>query len=113
MKRTNKHYFKDILEYAKYSLSFIETVTYEEFILDKKVIFATVRALEVIGESSNRISDELKEKYKYLPWVEMRGLRNRIVHNYDDVDYDIIWNVLKNEIPTLINQIEQIIDEVQ
>lgn len=113
MKRTNKHYFKDILEYAKTALDFIKNVNYEEFILDKKIVFATVRALEVIGESSNRISDEIKEKYPNLPWTEMRGLRNRIIHNYDDIDYTIIWNVLKNEIPKLIMQIEEIINEIE
>lgn len=112
MKRTNKHYFKDILDYAKTSLEFIENISFEEFMVDKKVVFAVIRALEVIGESSNRISDNLKEKYSQLPWIEMRGLRNRIVHNYDDIDYTIIWNVLKNEIPKLIEQIELIINEI-
>lgn len=113
MKRTNKHYFKDILDYAKTSLEFIENTSYEEFSSDKKIVFATVRALEVIGESSNRISNDLKEKYSQLPWIEMRGLRNRIIHNYDDIDYVIIWNVLKNEIPKLIAQIELIINEIE
>lgn len=59
MKRTNKHYFKDILEYAKSALDFIQNLSYEDFIKDKKAIFATVRALEVVGESSNKISDEI------------------------------------------------------
>lgn len=113
MKRTNKHYFEDILEYAKTSLEFIKDLTYEGFIQDKKAVFATIRALEVIGESSNRISNEIKEKYPNLPWIEMRGLRNRIIHNYDDIDYTIVWNVLKNEIPKLINQIELMIDEIE
>lgn len=113
MKRTNKHYFKDILDYANSALEFIENIPYENFISDKKVIFATIRALEVIGESSNRIADEIKQKYPNLPWVQMRGLRNRIIHNYDDIDYTIVWNVLKNEIPKLISQIEEIIDEIE
>ena len=113
MKRTNKHYFEDILEYANSALSFIENISYEEFISDKKSVFATIRALEVIGESSNRIANEIKEQYPYLPWIEMRGLRNRIIHNYDDIDYAIVWNVLKNEIPQLINQINEIIDKIE
>ena len=112
MKRLNKHHFEDILNYAKDSLDFVQNTSYEEFISDKKSVFAVVRALEVIGESSNRIADELKEKYSHLPWIEMRGLRNRIVHNYDDIDYDIIWNVLKNDIPSLITKIELIINEI-
>lgn len=113
MKRTNKHYFQDILDYAKSSLEFTANLQYEELLMDKKAIFATIRALEVVGEASNRISDEVKEKYPHLPWIEMRGLRNRIIHNYDDIDYEIIWKVLKNEIPKLIPQIESIIDEIE
>lgn len=113
MKRTNKHYFEDILQYANLALSFIKNISYEEFMIDTKTVFATVRALEVVGESSIRISDEIKEKYPQLPWIEMRGLRNRVIHNYDDIDYTIIWNVLKNEIPKLIIQIEKIINEIE
>ena len=113
MKRTNKHYFKDILDYAKLSLSFVDNMDYESFENDIKTVFAVIRALEVIGESSNRVSDSIKSKYPELPWHKMRGLRNRIVHNYDDVDYKIIWNVLKKEIPLLITQVELIIDEIE
>lgn len=113
MIRTNKHYFQDMLDYAKSSLEFTSGLQFEELLMDKKVIFATVRALEVVGEASNRISEEVKEKYPFLPWIEMRGLRNRIIHNYDDIDYEIVWKVLKNEIPKLIQQIELIIDEIE
>lgn len=113
MIRTNKHYFQDMLDYAKSSLEFTSGLQFEELLMDKKVIFATVRALEVVGEASNRISEEVKEKYPFLPWIEMRGLRNRIIHNYDDIDYEIVWKVFKNEIPKLIQQIELIIDEIE
>jgi len=113
MKRTNKHNFRDILTYAKFSLSFVDNMDYKSFVIDTKSVFAVIRTLEVIGESSNRVSDEVKLKYPELPWHKMRGLRNRIVHNYDNIDYMIIWNVLKNEIPKLIEQVEAIIDEIE
>lgn len=113
MKHTNKHYFRDILEYANFALSFLENMSYDQFTNDPKTVFAVVRALEVIGESSNRVPDDLKEKYSYVPWHKMRGLRNKIVHNYDDIDYTIVWNIVKNEIPKLIKQINEIIDEVE
>lgn len=113
MKRTNKHYFQDMLDYAKSSLEFTNDLEYENFLTNKQVIFATVRALEVVGEASNRISDEVKEKYPMFPWIEMRGLRNRIIHNYDDIDYKIVWKVIKNEMPKLIQQIESIFDEIE
>lgn len=113
MKRTNKHYFRDILEYAKSASEFIENFSFEMLTNDKKTAFAIVRALEVIGEASNRIPEEVKEKYPNIPWHKIRGLRNKIVHNYDDIDYTIVWNILKNDIPTLISQVKEIFDEVE
>jgi len=113
MKRTNKHHFRDILTYAKFSLSFVDNMDYKSFVNDTKSVFAVIRTLEVIGESSNRVSHEIKSKYPALPWHKMRGMRNRIVHNYDNIDYMIIWNVIENEIPELIKQIELIIDEIE
>lgn len=113
MKRTNKHFFRDILEYAQSASEFVENVSFEMLKNDKKTAFAIVRALEVIGEASNRIPEEIKEKYPNIPWHKIRGLRNKIVHNYDQIDYTIIWNILQNEIPKLINQVEEIFDEVE
>lgn len=102
-----------MLDYAKSALEFTTGLEYEEIFMDKKVTFATVRALEVVGEDSNRIPEDIKEKYPAIPWIEMRGLRNRIIHNYDDIDYKIVWRVLKNELPKLIQQLEAIIDEIE
>lgn len=113
MKRTNKHHFRDMLEHAKFSIEFSKNITFESFKNDPKTAFAIVRTLEVIGEASNRVPDELKEKYSNLPWHKIRGLRNRIVHNYDDIDYEIVWNIVKIELPKLIQQIEAIIDEIE
>lgn len=113
MKKINRYHFDDILNYSKDAVNFIENITYEEFTKDKKTLFAVIRAIEVVGEASNRVSEEIKEKYPNIPWIEMRGLRNRIVHNYDDIDYQILWNVIKNELPVLINKIEEIIDEIE
>ncbi len=113
MKRINRHYFDDMLNYAKDAVSFTENITYEEFTNDKKTTFAAVRAVEVIGEASNRVSEENKQKYPNIPWIEMRGVRNRIIHNYDDIDLEILWKIIKNDLPALICKLEEIIEEVE
>lgn len=112
MKRINRHYFDDMLNYAKDAVNFTENMTYEAFINDKKTKFAAVRAVEVVGEASNKVSEENKQKYPDIPWIEMRGIRNRIIHNYDDIDLEILWKVIKNDLPVLIRKLEEIIDEV-
>jgi uncharacterized protein with HEPN domain len=102
-----------MLEHAKFSIEFSENISFESFKNDPKTAFAIVRTLEVVGEASNRVPEKLKEKYSDLPWHKIRGLRNRIVHNYDDIDYEIVWNIVKIELPKLIQQIEAIIDEIE
>ena len=70
-----------------------------------------VRALEIIGEASKRLPDSLREKYAEVPWKGMAGMRDRIIHGYDNVDYQIIWGVVKQDIPEIKPLIQNILDD--
>ena len=72
---------------------------------------ATVRALEIIGEASNRITDDFKLKYPTIPWKFMKGMRNKLIHEYTGVDYQVVYETCLNDIPNLKIQLEQIINE--
>lgn len=74
---------------------------------------AMIRNFEIIGEASNHISDETKEKYPEIAWNLMRGMRNFITHEYFGIDLDNIWDTAINDIPILKSQIESIISELQ
>jgi uncharacterized protein with HEPN domain len=81
----------DILDSAQKIIICTHNLSYEEFTSDSKTIDAVVRNFEIIGEAANRLPDEIKETNTEVSWFKIRGLRNRIVHNYFGIDYKIIW----------------------
>lgn len=72
---------------------------------DKMLQFALVRAVEIIGEAASRVSDETRATSPGIPWQAIVGMRNRLVHAYFDVDADVLWAAVKNEVPVLLAQL--------
>ena len=105
-------YLKHIEEFCEDLQSYLyEIKDFEEFKNSKLYQDAIIRKLEVIGEASNNISKELKGEYNEVPWAEMKGIRNRLIHAYFGVNLNIVWEVLITEIPKLHKQINQIIKD--
>lgn len=84
-------------------------MTFEEFLQDDKTVEAIERNFEIIGEAAKFIPDEIKEKFENVPFNKIIGLRNKIIHDYFGLDYELLWNVIKNRLPELKEQIEKII----
>ncbi len=82
---------------------------YDSFVKDEKTVDAVVRNFEIIGEAANRIDPEFKEKNPDIAWNRIRGFRNRIVHNYFGIDFEIIWTIIENDLNDLINRLEILI----
>ena len=72
---------------------------------------ALVRLMEVVGEAATRIPEEFKSRYPEIPWRRITGLRNRLAHGYDTVDFDILWDIIQDEIPSLIGHLEAAVSE--
>ena len=72
---------------------------------------ACARLLEIRGEAANRVADETQSKYPELPWLQMIGVRNRLIHGYDSVDFDILWAIISSDLPDLVLQLEKIIGD--
>ncbi len=75
---------------------------YSDFTDDTKTVFATIRALEVIGEAANRISSDVQRLYPEVPWRNMIDMRNLLIHNYDVVDLYTVWETVIEDVPRLI-----------
>lgn len=108
--RTDNDFLSDIKEAARRTTSYTENMTYEDFLEDIKTQDAVIRNIEIIGEGAKNISEELKNKYMEIPWKSMAGIRDKLIHHYFGVNLDIVWNVVKEELPEIILQIEDIIE---
>jgi len=110
-KRGDRELLNDIKESCKRIELYIKNATYENFLEDIKTQDAIVRNLEIIGEAAKNISGSLKEKYSKVLWKELAGVRNRLIHQYFGVNYDIVWDIIRNEVPEVVSQIEKILNK--
>jgi uncharacterized protein with HEPN domain len=75
---------------------------------DTKTIDAVARNFEVIGEAASRLPSDFKENLKDIPWTRISGLRNRIIHEYFGIDYEVVWNIRNNFLPELIEKLQNL-----
>ena len=102
-------YMVDILEAAKLAVSYIENKSKDDFLNDIQCQDAVIRRLEIIGEAARRMADETQAAFPNLPWHEMIGMRNIMIHEYDDVDLDTVFKTVQKDLPSLIKSLEQIL----
>lgn len=100
----------DILYAINKIENYTDELTYEDFIVNDLVKDAVVRNIEIIGEASNRIPDDLKSQSEKIPWKKLRGIRNRIVHDYFGIDHDIIWQIISIELRVLKEDLNQLLN---
>ena len=106
-------YVEDMLDAMEKAELLLEGVTYEQFEGDFRINFAVVRALEIVGEAAKRLPSDLRRQYPGVPWKVMAGMRDRIIHGYDVVDLQIVWDVVKRDIPQVKPQIQKILADHQ
>ncbi len=110
-KRIYQDYLDDLLEALQKSQQFIVGLDYDLFAQDDKTVFAVIRALEVVGEATKQIPDEVRPRYKQVPWREMAGMRDKLIHEYFGVDLEVVWKTVNEDVPMLIPLIEDIINQ--
>ena len=84
-------------------------VVLDEFLQDTQLQDSVIRRLEIIGEAAGQVSSQFQEKHAEIPWSEMRGMRNRMIHRYDDIDMNIVWDTVQEDIPDLLARIESLV----
>lgn len=104
-------YLEDIVNAMMHAEHFIEGVTFEQFQKDNKTIFAVVRALEIVGEASGKIPKSVRKKYSQVPWQEIVGMRNKLIHEYFGINLKVVWDTVKLDIPSLKPIFQQILNE--
>lgn len=99
MKRDYSDSVNDIIDAMNKATEFVKGISYEKFIEDEKTIFAVVRALEIIGEAVKNIPETVRSKYPKIPWQDMAGMRDILIHEYFEVDISVLWNTVTQDIP--------------
>ena len=111
MVEDNSTRIKHIFDACKEILEFTKNSSKLQFENDKILAYASVHLIEIIGEAVSSITSELKQKYSTIPWKHIIGMRNRLIHGYFDIDLEIVWQTIKNDIPNLLKEIENIIEQ--
>ena len=101
-KRNAALLISDILDSGQKILSYTAGLTFEQFIDDSKTIDAVIRNFEIIGEAANRLPETFKESHPEIDWHRIRGFRNRIIHDYFGIDYNIVWQIKETFLPQMI-----------
>jgi len=96
-----RDYIEDILNSINDIEQFVGKMSFEEFCKDKKTTNAVIRSIEVIGEAAKNIPDSVRDKYPNIPWKRMAGMRDKLIHEYFGVDLEIVWQLIKNELPSV------------
>ena len=103
-------YLKHIRDECEYLVGVSKELYYEKFVDDETLKRAFVRSLEIIGEATKKIPEDFKQKYPHVNWREMAGMRDVLIHGYFGINYNIVWDVVVNYIPPLLESMNELIE---
>lgn len=111
MKIDDKTRLFHMIEAAEDAVSFLSKKTFDDLLTDRQLAFAVIRALEIVGEAAAQITQESRELHSNVKWRDIVSMRNKLINAYFDINYNIVWAAVKEEIPKLLPELKKIIDE--
>jgi uncharacterized protein with HEPN domain len=109
MSRVYLDYLQDMLENAKRAIQFAAGMNYEAFAKDDKTVYAVIRAVEIIGEAASNIPENVRSKYSEIPWRDIKGMRNKLVHRYFGINMEVVWQTIHEDLPMIVETLENIL----
>jgi uncharacterized protein with HEPN domain len=111
--RRDELYLGDIVEAIERIVTYIAGLSYEQFLENPQVQDAVLRNLQIVGEASKKVSLAVRRAHPDLPWRQMSGMRDKVVHEYFGLDYGIVWQVATLDLPRLLPIIQRILEQMQ
>ncbi|MBW8039077.1 MAG: DUF86 domain-containing protein [Planctomycetes bacterium] len=102
---------RHILDSAREAISFADNRSRTDLDTDRKLNLSLVRLLEIIGEAARGISEDFRQNHPDLPWNKMVGMRDRLIHGYFDVNLDVVWETITEDLPDLVAQLEKMVGD--
>ncbi len=109
MERDDRVYILHTIDAAEKAVEISNRINRDDLDSDEIYALALVRLLEIIGEAANLVSVDYKDKNPNIPWKHMISMRNRLIHGYFDINYDIVWDTVKNDLPSLVKLLKGIV----
>ena len=108
-----KFRLRNIIEAIERIEEYTQGMSYDDFRSDQKTIDAVVRNFMIIGEASRLVTEHVEDAYPDVPWLVMSDMRNVLVHEYDRVEIEVIWDTIRTDLPTVVGPLNKILDEAQ
>jgi len=106
MARDSRVYLEDIVTAADRIAAYVTGHTHDSFVADAKTVDAVVRNLEIIGEATKQVADDVRRQAPEIEWTKIAGLRDVLIHAYFTVDLEIVWDVVANKLPPFVRQVK-------
>ena len=109
MPRDDSAYLLDMLLSARDALSFTEGMSFDDFVRDRRTQLSVLKSVEIVGEAAAQVSEDARQANPDIPWREIVGMRNRLVHVYLDIDLPLVWDTVRHDLPELIARLEPLV----
>lgn len=109
MQKPDRIRLQHMLDAANEALEFVRGKRRSDLDTDRKLVLSLVKELEIIGEAAGKVSAEIRTQYGSIPWQDISGMRNRLIHAYFDIDLDVVWSTITKDLPALKLELEKIL----